>query len=106
MEHCVKCVGGFIAAGVDHVTIRPIGNDLSEQLRIYLKRSSSLTFASFQLSITLIGKESFCSYEFFGSEELIRGSALASTPVETPAGNTMVNVVPLPISLRYVIVPL
>jgi alkanesulfonate monooxygenase SsuD/methylene tetrahydromethanopterin reductase-like flavin-dependent oxidoreductase (luciferase family) len=37
VEHCVKCVGGFIEAGVDHITIRPIGNDLSEQFRIYLE---------------------------------------------------------------------
>ena len=37
LEHCVNCVGGFIEAGVDHVTIRPIGDDLTEQLRIYLK---------------------------------------------------------------------
>jgi alkanesulfonate monooxygenase SsuD/methylene tetrahydromethanopterin reductase-like flavin-dependent oxidoreductase (luciferase family) len=37
VEHCVKSVEGFIEAGVDHVTIRPIGNDLSEQLRIYLE---------------------------------------------------------------------
>ena len=37
VEHCVESVRGFIDAGVDHVTIRPIGDDLSEQLRIYLK---------------------------------------------------------------------
>jgi alkanesulfonate monooxygenase SsuD/methylene tetrahydromethanopterin reductase-like flavin-dependent oxidoreductase (luciferase family) len=37
VRHCVKSVEGFIEAGVDHVTIRPIGNDLSEQLRIYLE---------------------------------------------------------------------
>ena len=37
VEHCVACVGGFIEAGVDHVTIRPIGDDLNEQLRIYLE---------------------------------------------------------------------
>jgi alkanesulfonate monooxygenase SsuD/methylene tetrahydromethanopterin reductase-like flavin-dependent oxidoreductase (luciferase family) len=37
VEHCVECVRGFIDAGVDHVTIRPIGNDLNEQLRIYLE---------------------------------------------------------------------
>lgn len=37
VEHCVNCVGDFIEAGVDHVTIRPIGDDLTEQLRIYLK---------------------------------------------------------------------
>jgi alkanesulfonate monooxygenase SsuD/methylene tetrahydromethanopterin reductase-like flavin-dependent oxidoreductase (luciferase family) len=37
VEHCVECVRGFIAAGVDHVTIRPIGADLNEQFRIYLE---------------------------------------------------------------------
>jgi alkanesulfonate monooxygenase SsuD/methylene tetrahydromethanopterin reductase-like flavin-dependent oxidoreductase (luciferase family) len=37
VEHCVKCVGGFIEAGVDHITIRPIGGGLSEQFRIYLE---------------------------------------------------------------------
>ena len=37
VEHCVECVRGFIDAGVDHVTIRPIGDDLNDQLRIYLE---------------------------------------------------------------------
>jgi alkanesulfonate monooxygenase SsuD/methylene tetrahydromethanopterin reductase-like flavin-dependent oxidoreductase (luciferase family) len=37
VEHCVDCVRGFINAGVDHVTIRPIGEDLDEQFRIFLK---------------------------------------------------------------------
>jgi alkanesulfonate monooxygenase SsuD/methylene tetrahydromethanopterin reductase-like flavin-dependent oxidoreductase (luciferase family) len=37
VEHCVDCVRGFINAGVDHVTIRPIGEDLNEQFRIFLK---------------------------------------------------------------------
>lgn len=37
VEHCVDCVRGFINVGVDHVTIRPIGEDLNEQFRIYLK---------------------------------------------------------------------
>jgi alkanesulfonate monooxygenase SsuD/methylene tetrahydromethanopterin reductase-like flavin-dependent oxidoreductase (luciferase family) len=37
VEHCVDCVRGFINAGVDHVTIRPIGEDLNEQFRIYLE---------------------------------------------------------------------
>ena len=37
VEHCVDCLGGFIAAGVDHITIRPIGQNLDEQLRIYLE---------------------------------------------------------------------
>ncbi|MGH7784467.1 MAG: LLM class flavin-dependent oxidoreductase, partial [Candidatus Binatia bacterium] len=36
VEHCIESVRGFIDAGVDHVTIRPIGDDLDEQLRIYL----------------------------------------------------------------------
>lgn len=36
IEHCVDCVRGYIDAGVDHVTIRPIGADLNEQFRIYL----------------------------------------------------------------------
>jgi alkanesulfonate monooxygenase SsuD/methylene tetrahydromethanopterin reductase-like flavin-dependent oxidoreductase (luciferase family) len=37
VEHCVGCIEGFIRAGVDHVTIRPIGEDLNEQFRIYLE---------------------------------------------------------------------
>jgi hypothetical protein len=37
VEHCIDCVRGFIDAGVDHVTIRPIGENLDEQLRIYLE---------------------------------------------------------------------
>ena len=37
VRHCVESIEGFIEAGVDHVTIRPIGKDLSEQLRIYLE---------------------------------------------------------------------
>jgi alkanesulfonate monooxygenase SsuD/methylene tetrahydromethanopterin reductase-like flavin-dependent oxidoreductase (luciferase family) len=37
VEHCVDCVRGFIDAGVDHVAIRPIGEDLDKQLRIYLE---------------------------------------------------------------------
>jgi alkanesulfonate monooxygenase SsuD/methylene tetrahydromethanopterin reductase-like flavin-dependent oxidoreductase (luciferase family) len=37
VEHCVECVERFIKAGVDHVTIRPIGADLNEQFRIFLK---------------------------------------------------------------------
>jgi alkanesulfonate monooxygenase SsuD/methylene tetrahydromethanopterin reductase-like flavin-dependent oxidoreductase (luciferase family) len=36
VDHCVECVRGFIDAGVDHVTIRPIGDDLNEQFRIFL----------------------------------------------------------------------
>jgi alkanesulfonate monooxygenase SsuD/methylene tetrahydromethanopterin reductase-like flavin-dependent oxidoreductase (luciferase family) len=37
VEHCVDCVRGFIKAGVDHITIRPIGEDLNEQFRIFLR---------------------------------------------------------------------
>jgi alkanesulfonate monooxygenase SsuD/methylene tetrahydromethanopterin reductase-like flavin-dependent oxidoreductase (luciferase family) len=37
VEHCIDQVRGFMDAGVDHVTIRPIGEDLNEQLRIYLE---------------------------------------------------------------------
>ncbi len=36
VEHCVECVRGFIDAGVDHVTIRPIGDNLEEQFDIFL----------------------------------------------------------------------
>jgi alkanesulfonate monooxygenase SsuD/methylene tetrahydromethanopterin reductase-like flavin-dependent oxidoreductase (luciferase family) len=37
LEHCVDCVRGFIDAGVDHVTIRPIGDDLKHQFNIFLQ---------------------------------------------------------------------
>lgn len=37
VEHCVDCVRGFIDAGVDHVTIRPIGDNLDEQFKIFLR---------------------------------------------------------------------
>jgi alkanesulfonate monooxygenase SsuD/methylene tetrahydromethanopterin reductase-like flavin-dependent oxidoreductase (luciferase family) len=37
VEHCVGCIEGFIRAGVDHVTIRPIGEDLNGQFRVYLE---------------------------------------------------------------------
>ena len=37
VEHCVGCIEGFIIAGVDHVTIRPIGENLHEQFRVYLE---------------------------------------------------------------------
>jgi len=37
MEHCVRSVKEFIEAGVDHVAIRPIGEDLNAQFRIYLE---------------------------------------------------------------------
>jgi len=36
VEHCVECLAGFIEAGVDHVAIRPIGEDLNAQFRTYL----------------------------------------------------------------------
>jgi alkanesulfonate monooxygenase SsuD/methylene tetrahydromethanopterin reductase-like flavin-dependent oxidoreductase (luciferase family) len=36
-EHCVDCVRGFIDAGVDHVTVRPIGANLNQQLEIFLE---------------------------------------------------------------------
>jgi alkanesulfonate monooxygenase SsuD/methylene tetrahydromethanopterin reductase-like flavin-dependent oxidoreductase (luciferase family) len=37
VDHCVEQVRGFIRAGVDHVTIRPIGEDLNEQFCIFLE---------------------------------------------------------------------
>jgi alkanesulfonate monooxygenase SsuD/methylene tetrahydromethanopterin reductase-like flavin-dependent oxidoreductase (luciferase family) len=37
VEHCVGCVKEFIDAGVDHVAIRPIGENLNAQFRIYLE---------------------------------------------------------------------
>ena len=37
VEHCIDSVRGFIAAGVDHVTIRPIGDDLPRQFEIFLQ---------------------------------------------------------------------
>jgi alkanesulfonate monooxygenase SsuD/methylene tetrahydromethanopterin reductase-like flavin-dependent oxidoreductase (luciferase family) len=37
VEHCVEQVGGFIKAGVDHVTIRPVGADMNQQFRIFLQ---------------------------------------------------------------------
>jgi alkanesulfonate monooxygenase SsuD/methylene tetrahydromethanopterin reductase-like flavin-dependent oxidoreductase (luciferase family) len=37
VAHCVDCLRGFIDAGVDHIAIRPIGDDLSEQSRIFLQ---------------------------------------------------------------------
>jgi len=38
VEHCVDCVRGFINAGIDHVAIRPIGDNLDEQFDIYLNQ--------------------------------------------------------------------
>lgn len=36
VEHCVARIKEFIAAGVDHVAIRPVGADLNAQFRTYL----------------------------------------------------------------------
>jgi alkanesulfonate monooxygenase SsuD/methylene tetrahydromethanopterin reductase-like flavin-dependent oxidoreductase (luciferase family) len=36
LDHCIDSLQPFIEAGVDHITIRPIGENLAEQLRIYL----------------------------------------------------------------------
>ena len=36
VEHCLERIRGFIDAGVDHVTIRPIGDNLSEQFNIFV----------------------------------------------------------------------
>lgn len=36
LDHCINSLKPFLEAGVDHITIRPIGGNLSEQLRIYL----------------------------------------------------------------------
>lgn len=37
VDHCVKCIKEFLDLGVDHVAIRPIGDNLAEQFRIYLE---------------------------------------------------------------------
>jgi alkanesulfonate monooxygenase SsuD/methylene tetrahydromethanopterin reductase-like flavin-dependent oxidoreductase (luciferase family) len=37
VEHCLERITGFIKAGVDHVAIRPIGEDLNEQFRLFLE---------------------------------------------------------------------
>ena len=37
VEHCVRSLQSFMDAGVDHITIRPIGQNLDEQFRIYLE---------------------------------------------------------------------
>ncbi|MGH7852607.1 MAG: LLM class flavin-dependent oxidoreductase [Candidatus Binatia bacterium] len=39
VEHCVDCVRKFIEAGVDHVTIRPIGENLDAQFDIFLQEA-------------------------------------------------------------------
>ncbi len=36
VEHCVGAIRAFIDAGADHITIRPIGDDLHKQLEIFL----------------------------------------------------------------------
>jgi alkanesulfonate monooxygenase SsuD/methylene tetrahydromethanopterin reductase-like flavin-dependent oxidoreductase (luciferase family) len=36
-QHCIEQIRGFVKAGVDHITIRPIGADLNEQFRIFLE---------------------------------------------------------------------
>ena len=36
-KHCVDCVHRFIDAGIDHVTVRPIGADLNQQFEIFLE---------------------------------------------------------------------
>ncbi len=36
VQHCVHRLSGFVHAGVDHIAIRPIGDDLNEQFRIFL----------------------------------------------------------------------
>jgi hypothetical protein len=33
----VFCVRPFIDAGVDHITIRPVGDDLTEQFHVFLE---------------------------------------------------------------------
>jgi len=37
VEHCVNTVQQFVDLGVDHITIRPIGENLDEQFRVYLE---------------------------------------------------------------------
>jgi alkanesulfonate monooxygenase SsuD/methylene tetrahydromethanopterin reductase-like flavin-dependent oxidoreductase (luciferase family) len=37
VEHCVRSMRNFMDAGVDHITVRPIGQNLDEQFRIYLE---------------------------------------------------------------------
>jgi alkanesulfonate monooxygenase SsuD/methylene tetrahydromethanopterin reductase-like flavin-dependent oxidoreductase (luciferase family) len=37
VEHCIECLRGFVGAGVDHIAIRPIGDDLNEQFGIFLR---------------------------------------------------------------------
>ena len=37
VDHCVERIKEFLDLGVDHVAIRPIGDNLEEQFRIYLQ---------------------------------------------------------------------
>ena len=37
VDHCVRSLQSFMDAGVDHITVRPIGQNLDEQFRIYLE---------------------------------------------------------------------
>jgi alkanesulfonate monooxygenase SsuD/methylene tetrahydromethanopterin reductase-like flavin-dependent oxidoreductase (luciferase family) len=37
VDHCVGSIRNFIDAGIDHITVRPIGQNLDEQFRIYLE---------------------------------------------------------------------
>jgi alkanesulfonate monooxygenase SsuD/methylene tetrahydromethanopterin reductase-like flavin-dependent oxidoreductase (luciferase family) len=37
IDHCVRSIQQFINLGVDHITIRPIGENLEEQFRIYIE---------------------------------------------------------------------
>jgi alkanesulfonate monooxygenase SsuD/methylene tetrahydromethanopterin reductase-like flavin-dependent oxidoreductase (luciferase family) len=37
LEHCVGSIQDFIDAGVDHITVRPIGQNLDDQFRIFLE---------------------------------------------------------------------
>jgi hypothetical protein len=36
LDHCVRCIKSFVDAGVDHITIRPIGRDLDRQFALYV----------------------------------------------------------------------
>lgn len=37
IEHCAKSIQSFVDAGVDHITIRPVGRDMDKQFRLYLE---------------------------------------------------------------------
>jgi len=36
LDHCVRCIQSFVDAGIDHITIRPIGRDLDRQFALYV----------------------------------------------------------------------